>query len=191
MPWCPVCGCEYREGFLECKDCQVSLTDSPPVHKNEFLDPEQVQETLLTIVRDEVEFTRIESLMAEAKIPVLKKHHGSGGYLEIYMGATPYGIEVYVPYEAHSRAKALLAGDESVLEGLDGEEESAPGGNPEETNGGDPFMLDAHEERELHQYMDAVNADLYRKKQAIATMMLLSMGAGVIWTIYSILKEFL
>lgn len=170
MPWCPECGTEYRKGFTVCKDCRVPLTDSRPENKKDFPDPEMVRETLLTIVPDELEFTRIESLMAEAGIPVLKKHHGSGEYLELYMGGTPYGIEIYVPHGAYSRAKALLSGDESVL-------------------GDGGVILDAHEEQELHRYMNAVNQDIYLKKKAVATMILLSMGAGVVWTVYSIVKE--
>lgn len=190
MPWCPECGTEYRAGFSVCKDCHISLTETPPEEKIELSNTAQVRETLLTIVRDEMEFTRIESLMAEAKIPVLKKHHGSGEYLEIYMGATPYGIEVYVPYEAYSRAKALLSGDESVLEGIgeiSGQEPVMP--DPEDIDSGGREVLDAHEEQELQRYMSAVNLDMNQKKKAIAMMMLLSMGAGVIWTVYSLVKE--
>ncbi len=177
MPWCPECGTEYREGFTVCKDCRVPLTDTHPEKKTDFPDPEMVRETLLTVVPDELEFTRIESLMAEADIPVLKKHHGSGEYLELYMGGTPYGIEIYVPQGAYSRAKALLSGDESIL------------GEVIQSDAGGGVVLDPHEEQELHRYMNAVNQDIHRKKKTVATMILLSMGAGVIWTVYSIVKE--
>lgn len=183
MPWCPECGTEYREGFTVCADCHIPLADMPPEKKAAAADPAKNRETLLTVVRDEVEFTRVESLMAEAGIPVLKKHRGSGGYLEIYMGATPYGLEIYVPYEALPRAKALLSGDESLPEGTVGAAEAD--GSAEE----EPVILDAEAERELGRYMNAVNADMLQRKKAIATMMLWSMGAGIIWTVYSILKE--
>lgn len=159
-----------------------------PEKKTELPNPEGTRETLLTVVRDEMEFTQVESLMAEAGIPVLKKHRGSGGYLEIYMGATPYGIEVYVPYEAHGRAQALLSGEETLSEGapdpsaLHNQESPVPNG---------PVILDAAEERELRQYLSAVNADMQRKKKSIATVILLSMAGGILWTIYSILKEVL
>jgi len=191
MPWCPECGTEYREGFTVCTDCRVPLTDTPPEKKEQQPDPELVRETLLTVVKDELEFTRIESLMAEAGIPVLKKHRGSGEYLELYMGATPYGLEIYVPYEALSRAKALLSGDESVIEEM--QEGSQPVQEPvlpDESEKSGPFTLNAAEERELAHYMNAVNTDMMRRKKSIATVMLLSMGAGIIWTVYSILREF-
>lgn len=28
MPWCPVCGSEYREGFTQCTECKVDLVES-------------------------------------------------------------------------------------------------------------------------------------------------------------------
>jgi hypothetical protein len=31
--WCPECGGEYREGFDRCGDCDVSLAESPPRHR--------------------------------------------------------------------------------------------------------------------------------------------------------------
>lgn len=189
MPWCPECGTEYRKGFTQCKDCRIPLGDKMPVPKSEFVDSEQVRETLLTIVRDEVEFTRIESLMGEAGIPVLKKHHGSGEYLELYMGTSPYGIEIYVPYEAHSRAKALLSGEEP----LDGDSEQGSeisiSPNIDDFNSKTDPLLDADEAQELQRYLNAVNQDMYRRKQVIAGTMLISIGAGLIWTVFSILRE--
>lgn len=191
MPWCPECGTEYRQGFNMCKDCHVPLVDMAPEKKTALPEAEGTRETLLTVVRDEMEFTQVESLMAEAGIPVLKKHRGSGGYLEIYMGATPYGIEVYVPYEAHGRAQALLSGEESLPEGAQDPSDPAALQNQEGPMPKGPVILDAAEERELRQYLSAVNADMQRKKKSIATVILLSMAGGILWSIYSILKEVL
>lgn len=186
MPWCPECGTEHREGFTVCTDCHVPLVDTPPERKKEIVHDIQARETLLTVVRDDVEFTRVESLMAEAGIPVLKKHRGSGEYLEIYMGVSPYGIEVYVPFDALTRARALLSGDESVLEHGEGIPDAPEAQFPQEVP---DTVLDPHEEQELHQYLRAVNQDMYRKKQAIATVILISILSGLAWSIFSLLKE--
>lgn len=186
MPWCPQCGIEHREGFAMCQDCQVPLVESPPEKKNEYSTPVQIKETLLTVVADEVEFTRIESLMAAAGIPVLKKHRGSGEYLELYMGISPYGIEIYVPYDALIRAKAILSGEESVPES--GEEFSQQGEGEIWTSSMET-VLEPHEEQELQGYIQAVNQDMQQRKRSIAVMILISIVAGLVWSVYSILKE--
>lgn len=190
MPWCPECGAEYREGFTVCKDCNVPLTDKPPTLNESQTESAQLQETLLTVVRDEMEFTRVASLLAEADIPVLKKHRGSGEYLELYMGVTPYGLEVYVPYAALSKAQALLAGDESVQEEMlaarDQGEQAAPSSEPEENS---PSRLGSEEEQELARYMDAVNTHMQRRKKVIAIALLLFIGAVLLGTVVTILRE--
>lgn len=171
-----------------CRDCRVPLVESPPEKKNQNIPPIQVRETLLTVVSDEVEFTRIESLMAAAGIPVLKKHRGSGEYLELYMGISPYGIEIYVPFDALVRAKAILSGEESLPES--GEEPSQQGGG-EAWASATETVLDPHEEQELQGYMQAVNQDMYQRKRGIAVMILISIVSGLVWSVYSIVKEFL
>lgn len=47
--------------------------------------------------RDHIEVGIIESLLAEEDIPVLLKRKGSGAYMEIYMGISHTGIDLYVP----------------------------------------------------------------------------------------------
>lgn len=39
----------------------------------------------------------IKSLLAEAGIPVREKRKGSGAYMEVYMGISHTGIDLYVP----------------------------------------------------------------------------------------------
>ena len=48
-------------------------------------------------VRDHMEVGLIKSLLAEAGVPVLEKRKGSGAYMEIYMGISHTGIDLYVP----------------------------------------------------------------------------------------------
>lgn len=40
--YCPECGGEYREGFLECADCGVALVASPPIEPAPPPDPDLV-----------------------------------------------------------------------------------------------------------------------------------------------------
>ncbi|MEA4848777.1 MAG: hypothetical protein VB106_16220 [Clostridiaceae bacterium] len=59
-------------------------------------------------VANEQEAVLVESVLDIEKIPVLKKHREAGSYLEIYMGMSRYGIDIYVPENALELAKGLL-----------------------------------------------------------------------------------
>lgn len=67
--YCPECGGEYREGFLECADCGVLLVKNPP-------EPEQHPDLeLVTVLEtgDPALLAVAESLLIDAEIPYLKR----------------------------------------------------------------------------------------------------------------------
>lgn len=64
--------------------------------------------TLLTSVPNEIEAGMIENLLAEENIPVIRKQRGAGQYLEIYMGSSTYGVDLYVKEEHLAMAKLLI-----------------------------------------------------------------------------------
>ncbi|KUG03480.1 hypothetical protein ASZ90_019116 [hydrocarbon metagenome] len=63
---------------------------------------------LIANVRDHIEAGMIKSLLNEAGITVLEKSKGSGAYMEIYMGISPGGIDLYVPAGQFGKAAQLL-----------------------------------------------------------------------------------
>jgi len=63
---------------------------------------------LLTSVPNEIEAGMIETLLAEENIPVIRKQRGAGQYLEIYMGTSTYGVDLYVAEEHLVMAKTLI-----------------------------------------------------------------------------------
>ncbi len=65
-------------------------------------------EILLASVPNEIEAGMIETLLTEENIPVIKKQRGAGQYLEIYMGMSTYGVDLYVAEEHLELAKALI-----------------------------------------------------------------------------------
>lgn len=65
--------------------------------------------TLLTSVPNEIEAGMIETLLAEENIPVIRKQRGAGQYLEIYMGTSTYGVDLYVAEEHLEMAKTLIS----------------------------------------------------------------------------------
>lgn len=63
---------------------------------------------LVRNVADEQEAVMVESILGAEGIPMQRKHKENGGYLEIYMGMSLYGIDLFVPENAVELAKGLL-----------------------------------------------------------------------------------
>jgi putative signal transducing protein len=68
--YCPECGSEYREGFVQCADCDVPLVDTLPQHE-----PFHPEGELVTVLEtaDPGLIALAESLLLGADIPYLKK----------------------------------------------------------------------------------------------------------------------
>jgi len=113
MPWCPGCRTEYMEGFKTCSDCGAGLVD-------ELEPPEEVpviydSEAFLMSTADSVEAGVIESLLKSYNIPVLMKHKETGAYLNIYMGMSSFGVELYVPESKLEEAKEIIGNNSSDI----------------------------------------------------------------------------
>ncbi len=117
MPWCPRCRSEYRQGFKTCSDCNTDLVDQLEQITNNG-DTEYDREAYLTSVPNGIEAEIIEALLNSNGIPVLKKFRKAGGYLVIYMGATNFGVDLYVPSKLLEEAKDIIASREIVEENI-------------------------------------------------------------------------
>jgi hypothetical protein len=62
-------------------------------------------------VANEQEAVLVESVLGTEGIPVKRKHKENGDYLEIYMGMSQYGLDLFVPEDALELAKGLLESD--------------------------------------------------------------------------------
>lgn len=106
MMYCPICKSEYREGFEFCSTCNCSLVEE--------LHVEQVKELIskhmvfLINVRDACEADMLESLMNSNNIEVTRKYREAGSYLNVYMGNTVLGVDIYVLENDYEAAKELL-----------------------------------------------------------------------------------
>ena len=61
----------------------------------------------LTSVGD-LEYGIVESLLNAYDIPCVKKYKEAGGYLNVYMGSTKFGIDIFVPERLLQQAQELL-----------------------------------------------------------------------------------
>ena len=62
----------------------------------------------VTSVADQQEAVMVESMLGAEGIPVQQKHKEAGGIMEVYMGMSRYGIDLFVPEDAVDVAKAIL-----------------------------------------------------------------------------------
>jgi hypothetical protein len=59
-------------------------------------------------VADDQEAVLVESVLGTESIPVQRKYKEAGNYLEVYMGMSRYGIDLFVPEDTLELAKGLL-----------------------------------------------------------------------------------
>ena len=113
--YCPECGGEYREGFLECADCGVPLVENPPAPEPE----EHPDLELVTVFEtgNPALLAVAESLLMDAEILYVKK----GEYLQDLFALGRFGtganlvagpVAVQVPKESSESAFEILAGIE-------------------------------------------------------------------------------
>ena len=67
------------------------------------------KQALLCSVSDEIEADIVVSLLESCDIPVIKKRTGAGEYLQIYMGMSIYGANIFVPSKLLTQAKEILS----------------------------------------------------------------------------------
>lgn len=111
MPWCPKCRSEYREEFKRCDDCDAELVEK--LEDEIPVDIEDV-EAFLKTAGNAFESEIIESKLNAYGIPVMRKYKEAGAYLNIYMGATPFGIELYVPSKLLEKAQDIISVEQDV-----------------------------------------------------------------------------
>lgn len=110
MPWCPKCRNEYREGFESCSDCGGALVEELPEETalDKAGEDEADTPVFLVSAADNFEADIMEAKLEAYGVPVLKKHRETGGYLQVYMGASPFGLDLYVPSKLLDKAREIL-----------------------------------------------------------------------------------
>lgn len=105
MKVCPKCKLEYREGFEYCSDCNTKLIDK---EKGSMDKSNDIEIEYLMSVSNEIEAGNIEDVLKKNNIPVLKKHKGSGEYVQLYLGISNFGIDMYVPSNFKKIAENII-----------------------------------------------------------------------------------
>ena len=106
--YCPQCRCEYRDGFTECSDCQVTLlAGTPPPEPVDRFDP-----TLGLVVvletNDRIQLALAKGLLEEAGIPFFIL----GQIAILIQDLDPFlnkWVRVQVPRDREAEARELMA----------------------------------------------------------------------------------
>lgn len=107
MPWCPKCRLEYREGFEKCSECDVDLVEELTEEPEAVVEPDDMGVFLVSTANG-FEADIIGAKLEAYGVPVMRRHRETGDYLKVFMGASPFGVDVYVPSRLLEKAKEIL-----------------------------------------------------------------------------------
>ncbi|SKC38898.1 putative signal transducing protein [Maledivibacter halophilus] len=106
MKICPKCKSEYRKGFEYCSDCNLKLEDKKDISVIKKSDKVEIE--YLMSVSNEIEAKQIEDILKYNGINILKKHRGAGEYLQLYLGMSNLGIDIYVSSDLKEVAENII-----------------------------------------------------------------------------------
>lgn len=113
--FCPECGAEYREGFSQCRDCQVELEHSLPPDSEDHSPPREFEGIRFDF--QPAQAAILKSVLESEGIPHLIEGEG---FASLYP-ALPFfsQCKLMVPEEHAERVKELLADLEESLRRTD------------------------------------------------------------------------
>ncbi len=124
---CPQCKAVYREGFIECYDCQIPLVEALPIEEVDHHDRESP--VIVYATGNPVLLSLAKSMLEEAEI----EYGASGEEVQFLLGAGGSGVGFnpttgpvkisVMPEDAERAARLLDEIDEQALEVEADEEE--------------------------------------------------------------------
>lgn len=102
--FCPECGAEYREGILECSDCQTALVPEIPPEPQPGPKPKLELVTVLA-TGDPGRIAVAKSLLEDSRIEYLTKDEGFHDLFPV----SRFRIQIQVRPEDREEAGELLA----------------------------------------------------------------------------------
>jgi hypothetical protein len=126
--YCPECGAAYRDGFTQCADCQVALSEGAlPPDPASLFDP-TLELVVVLETNDRLHLALAQGMLEEAGIPFYVLDQ----ITTLIQDLDPFlhkWVRVQVPRDREAEARALLEG---LLQ-----PETSPGGAGEENESGD------------------------------------------------------
>ncbi len=166
--YCPNCNKAIKTTDTICPDCGSDLTDVLP--EDGYFRLEAMKPVKLTTVVNHYDADIILNLLKNNDIPCLKKDKFVGGYMNILMGYSVYGQDLYVDEEDYESALELL----QILEPINDSEENLPIDSEADNNGvSEAYAPDQADE-------EAPDPAFYKNQTIVARIILGFMVAGTI-----------
>lgn len=115
MPWCPKCGAEYREGFTECAECHIALTNIEPHPEEQQPEPEELMpegfENPITIytAASKADADMICEALREEGITAATRMAAFSQLNRVYGGGSArYGLQIVVEAGQTAAARAVI-----------------------------------------------------------------------------------
>jgi hypothetical protein len=102
----PKCKSEYQEHIVTCPNCKINLVkhiEKESESKLETINPVKVKSSV-----NSIDAEMIMLLLKNNNIPCFIKSKEAGSYLNIYMGYSVFGEDIYVDKEDFEEASNLL-----------------------------------------------------------------------------------
>lgn len=164
--YCPNCKKEYETGITVCPDCNQDLkTQLPEDDEESSMAPDPVK---VTSAANDIDAGLIMNLLINNNIPCFKKDNGAGGYMNVYMGYSVYGEDIYVDRKDYEAALDLINSLEPDKESIDSE----------------AVDKDTIDENSLVQeeYQDKYKVPFYKNPRIIARIFVVIIGIYMILT---------
>lgn len=104
--YCPNCKKKFTEDLRVCPDCNMKLT-SELIKENNLI-CENIDPVKVSSAANDIEAQILLNLLANNNIPCFKKNNGAGGYMNVYMGYSVFGEDIYVDKRDYQAATDLL-----------------------------------------------------------------------------------
>lgn len=106
--YCPNCNKVIKTTDTVCPDCGFDLTDTDTMLDAYSIRLEAMKPVKLTTVFNNYDSGIILNLLKNNDIPCIKKDQFTGGYMNLLMGYSVYGQDIYVDEGDYDKALELL-----------------------------------------------------------------------------------
>lgn len=102
--YCPNCKKEFEDGVASCPDCNISLVKEI----RDFEIVAAMKPVKVFSAANAVEADLVLNLLRNNGIPCFKKDNGSGSYMNLRLGFSVYGEEIYVDEGDYETASEMI-----------------------------------------------------------------------------------